>query len=132
MPRQLVPTRPGTGPGWERLAAEVRKLLPREEVDGVWVFPPIRSGARELGTAVLSRVAGDRRRIYTARYGLTVKGRERGAFEWGWDEVGSGPVPALAQLLQLVPERGVDDDPPLPVDPALWFPAPRPDADQPA
>ena len=37
--------------------------------------------SREWGTAVLSRVDGDRRRIYTAGYVLAIKGKERGKFE---------------------------------------------------
>jgi hypothetical protein len=84
----------------------------------------MRSGPRELGTAVVSRVEGDRRRIYTARYALTVKGPERGAFEWDMEEVGSGPLSALEELLALVPVRGVDTEPPLPVEVGLWFTEP--------
>ena len=131
MPASVIPTaEPGTGPGWDRLAAALREALPREEVDGVWVFRPYRSGPRDLGTAIISRVDGDRRRIYTARFGLMVKGRERGTFEWDLREVGSGPLTALEELLALVPERGVDDEPPAPVPPEVWFPEPPPaDAD---
>ena len=53
-------------------------MLPPAEVDGVWVFSPLRREGREWGTAVLRRVDGDRRRIYTARYVLAIKGKERG------------------------------------------------------
>lgn len=131
MPPRVAET-PGTGTGWDRLAAVLRQALPVEEIDGIWVFRSIRSGPRELGTAILSRVDGDRRRIYTARYGLMVKGRQRGEFEWGMDEVGSGPLEALEELLALVPARGVDDDPPLPVAPASWFPPEVPPDGEPA
>lgn len=114
---------PGIGPGWERLAAAVRDTLPAREVDGVWAFRTMRTGPREFGTAILSQVSGDRRRIYTARYALTVKGRQRGGFEWAMEEVGSGPLEALEELLALVPARGVEEDPPAAVDVARWFPA---------
>lgn len=124
MPPGLAPAPPGVGPGWDRLAAELSQVLPAEEVDGVWVFRLMRSDPREFGTAILSRVEGDRRRIYTARYALTLKGRQRGAFEWDMDEVGSGPLEALDQLLALVPDRGVEDEPPVPVDARRWFPLP--------
>lgn len=113
---------PGTGPGWARLAMVLREAVPAAEVDGIWVFRTLRTGPREYGTAILSLVAGDRRRIVTARYGLTIKGRERGGFEWGMAEVGSGPLEALDELLALVPVRGVDDEPPVPVEPEIWFP----------
>jgi len=126
MPPGVGPARPGTGPGWERLAAALRAALPPAQIDGVWVFRAIRADPRELGTAILSRVEGDRRRIYTARYALTIKGRERGGFEWALAEVGSGPLEALEQLLAMVPDRGVADEPPTPVEPAHWFPVPEP------
>ena len=80
-----------------------------------------------MGHAVLSRVDGDRRRIYTARYMLAVKGKERGKFEASVEEVGSGPVEALAQLLHDAQRRIDDEQPPLAVPPESWFAA-APDA----
>jgi hypothetical protein len=120
-------TGPGAGPGWVRLAGAVAELLPPSEVDGVWVFTTLRHEGREWGTAVLSRVDGERRRIYTARYMLAVKGKERGKFEASVQEVGSGPVEALAQLLQDAQRRIDDEEAPVPVPPESWF-APPPDA----
>jgi hypothetical protein len=117
---------PGTGPGWARLAQAVAEQLPPVEIDGVWVFSSVRHEGREYGTAVLSRVDGDRRRIYTARYILAVKGKERGKFESSVLEVGSGPVEALAQLLHEAQRRIDDEHPPLAVSPERWFPPPPP------
>jgi hypothetical protein len=74
-------------------------------------------------------VDGDRRRIYTARYVLAVKGKERGKFEASVLEVGSGPVEALAQLLQDAHRRIDDEHPPLAVSPQRWFPPPAPASD---
>ena len=107
--------------GWARLAAAVAEVLPPAEVDGVWVFSPLRREGREWGTAVLSRVDGERRRIYTARYTLAIKGKERGKFEASVQEVGSGPLTALAQLLQETRKRIDDEHPPTPVSPEAWF-----------
>jgi hypothetical protein len=115
-------TASGTGTGWTRLAQAVAELLPPAEVDGVWVFSPLRHEGREWGTAVLSRVDGARRRIYTARYMLAVKGKERGKFDASVQEVGSGPVEALAQLLLDAQKRIDDERPPVPVSPTSWFP----------
>jgi hypothetical protein len=70
---------------------------------------------------VLSRVDGERRRIYTARYVLAVKGKERGKFEATVQEVGSGPIEALTRLLQEAQKRIDDEQPPLAVSPATWF-----------
>ena len=107
--------------GWGRLAGAVADLVPPAEVDGVWTFRPLRHEGQEWGTAVLSRVDGDRRRIYTARYVLAIKGKERGKFEASVQEVGSGPVAALAQLLQDARKRIDDEEPPTPVSPESWF-----------
>jgi hypothetical protein len=122
-------TGPGVGPGWRRLAGEVAREVPRDELDGVWVFPVIRRDGREWGTAVLTRRDGPRRRIYTARYMLALKGKERGQYEWGLDEVGSGPADSLRLLLQEVHKRTDDEHPPVALAPADWFTEP---ADGPA
>ena len=116
------PNGPGEGPHWERLAAWLRDQIPLSEVDGVWVFRVLRRDQREFGTAVLSRVDGDRRRIYTATYTATIKGKQRGGFESQLAEVGSGPVEALQELLALVPVRADDEEPPVPVAVTRWFP----------
>jgi hypothetical protein len=110
-----------SGGGWERLAQAVSEMLPPAEVDGVWIFAPLRRDDREWGTAVLSRVDGDRRRIYTARYVLAVKGKQRGKFESTILEVGSGPVDALARVLQEAQRRIDDEQPPSSVAPESWF-----------
>jgi hypothetical protein len=110
--------------GWARLAGAVAEVVPPAEVDGVWVFSPLRHEGREWGTAVLSRRDGDRRRIYTARYVLAIKGKERGKFEATVQEVGSGPVAALTRLLQDAQKRIDDEQPPTPVAPESWFPDP--------
>ena len=120
-------TEPGTGPGWDRLAVELAAALPVVELDGLWCFAPLRHGRDEWGTAVLSRVDGDRRRIYTARYAHTIKGKERGRFSWDIQEVGSGPLDALEALLALVPRRSDEEAPPVAVPLASWFPGPDED-----
>lgn len=109
------------GEGWSRLARAVAAEVPPAEVDGVWVFRAIRQEAREWGTAILSRVEGDRRRIYTARYVHTIKGKERGKWSGALEEVGSGPVEALDQLIKGV-EKRADEEMPSRVAPEEWFP----------
>jgi hypothetical protein len=119
-------SRPGSaapaGSGWERLARAVADVLPSREVDAVWVFTPLRRDAKEWGTAVISRVDGERRRIYTARYGLAIKGKDRGKFEASVQEVGTGPLEALARLLEEAQRRIDDEHPPVSVTPETWFP----------
>lgn len=108
--------------GWRRLAEAVAAELPVGDIDRVWTFPKVRHETREFGTAIVSRIDGDRRRIYTARFALTIRGGDRGAFTATIEEVGSGPLEALDQLLTEVRRRTDDDEPPSPVDVAEWFP----------
>ncbi|HEY3012028.1 MAG TPA: hypothetical protein VGJ36_04715 [Gemmatimonadales bacterium] len=110
-----------TGSGWQRLSQAVAQVVPPAEVDGVWVFAPLRRESKEWGTAVLSRIEGERRRIYTARYVLAVKGKERGKFESTIQEVGIGPVAALTRVLQEAQRRSDDEHPPVSVPPEAWF-----------
>ena len=122
-PLTLTPSGPGVGEGWARLIEAVGLALPVTEIDGVWVFTTIRYNARDFGTAILSRIDGNRRRIYTVSFILTVKGKARGQFESEIAEVGSGPIEALAELLALVPKRSEDEEPPTAIPAEQWFPA---------
>lgn len=112
----------GIGGGWDRLAPALRDGLPAEGVDRIWVFRVVRRDGQDFGTAILSRIDGDRRRIYTASFIHTVKGKKRGQFEWSLNEVGSGPLEALEELLALVPKRSDEEEPPEEVDRTVWFP----------
>lgn len=122
MPPILTPVAPGVGAGWDRLVPVIAAEIPPAEIDGAWVFRVLRHGPDEWGTAVISRVHGDRRRIYTARFVLAVKGKRRGGFTANLAEVGSGPIEALEELLALVPRRADDDDPLVAVHLPDWFP----------
>ena len=113
-----------SGLGWTRLAQAVAATVPPAEVDAVWVFASLRREGCEWGTAVLSRADGDRRRIYTARYMLAIKGKDRGKFDSWIEEVGSGPVEALDRLLHEAHRRIDDEQPPLSIPPGMWFDGP--------
>jgi hypothetical protein len=117
----IFPDGRSSASGWERLAQAVSEVVSPTEVDGVWVFAPLRREDREWGTAILSRVDGERRRIYTARYVLSIKGKQRGKFDFTIQEVGSGPVEALARVVQEAQRRVDDEHPPSSVAPDLWF-----------
>ncbi len=115
---------PGGESAWERVALAVAAEVPPPEIDAIWVFRPLRHERREWGTAVVARIDGERRRIYTARYVCTIKGKMRGQFSAAVEEVGSGPVAAVAELLVGV-ERRRDDEIATPVPVESWYPAPR-------
>jgi hypothetical protein len=120
---------PGTG--WERLAQAVAEVVPPAEIDAVWIFAPVRRENREWGTAVLSRIDGERRRVYTAQYVLAVKGKQRGRFDPSIEEVGTVPLDALARVLHEAQRRIDDEHPPSPVAPEAWFSSVAASADGP-
>ena len=124
-----APRGAGVGSGWNQLAQVLRNALPVEQLDRIWAFNVVRREGQDFGTAILSRVEGDRRRIYTARFVLDVKGKQRGRFAWFLDEVGSGPLEALDELLALVPKRSDEEEPPAAVEPLAWFPPELPVTD---
>lgn len=117
-------TAPVPETGWDRLAQVVAARIPVAEVDRVWCFPVLRQGQREFGTAVIARREGEdaeRRGIYTARYLLQIKGKERGKFEADLKQVGSGPVERLPDLLEEAHRRSDDEEPPVEADVTEWF-----------
>jgi hypothetical protein len=110
--------------GWGMLASHVAGVIPVPEIDGIWQFRTLRKEGRELGTAMISRIDGleqERRRIYTARFVHTLKGKERGKFTAELEEVGSGPVETLGDLLAGV-RRRLEDEDPRSIAVADWFP----------
>src|SRR5438128_12687486 len=75
------PVEPGRGPGWAKLAEAVAVRVPPAEIDTIYLFRPLKREGREWGTAVVTRrptEPGGRLRVYTARYMLIVRGKERG------------------------------------------------------
>lgn len=119
---------PGVGPGWSRLASALRQVIAPPEIDAIWVFHPVRREDREWGTAIVVRRGEPGRvRIYTARFMRVVRGRERGQGKTEVEEVGSGPVELVDDLVRGVQERAGETDPPASIPPALWY---REDDDQ--
>lgn len=104
--------------------------MPPEEIGRIWVFPPLKREDREWGTAVVSReLDHDRVAVYTARSVIVVRGKERGQGRVEVEEVGESPTAVVHEVIRGVQERTGEPDPPVEVDPALWF---RKDDDEPA
>lgn len=113
---------PGLGLGWGLVARRVAELVPPEEIDGIWLFAPVRREEREWGTAVVSRRSeAGRRRIYTASYLLVVRGRERGQSRVVVEEVGESPAGVVHDVIAGVQQRAGESEPPVEVAPELWY-----------
>lgn len=114
----------GVGPGWLRLAAELAKTVPPQDVQGIWVFPAVRREEREWGTAVIARRSeGVRVRVYTARYAQVLRGREKGEGRVEIDEVAECPRAVIYQVLKGVQERMAETELPVEIPLSTWYPA---------
>ena len=113
---------PGQGVGWAKLAAAVEAQVPPAEIETIYVFRPIKREGKEWGTAVVTRKAPDGRlRVYTAKYMLIVRGKERGQSKIEVSEVALSPAEVLAQVMQGTVDRGGDTEPPVELGPAVWY-----------
>lgn len=120
----LAPPSPGQGPGWAKVAAAVGAQVPPAEVETIYVFQPIKRQGREWGTAVVTRKSAapdSRLRVYTAKYMLVVRGKERGQCKVEVSEVALSPAEVLAQVMQATVDRGGDTEPPVELNPAVWY-----------
>ncbi len=116
--------RPGQGPGWAKLAAAVAVRVPPAEIETIYLFRPIKREGREWGTAVVTQrpPAGEGRLlVYTARYMLVVRGKERGQTRLEVQDVALSPAEVVAQVMQSTAERTGEAEPPLAVGPAVWY-----------
>ncbi len=89
-----------------RLLEVLAQRMPKEEVEAVYAFPPVRREGQEHGVAVVSRMAGgDRRLVYRARYVVALKGPERGKVTIAVEETAEAPAASLRDVLEGVRRR---------------------------
>jgi hypothetical protein len=120
--RVPFPVAPGQGPGWARVAEAVAAEMPPAEIETIYLFRPIKREGREWGTAVVTRKSGDARlRVYTAKYMLVVRGKDRGQVKVEVNEVGLSPAEVLAQVMQAAADRTGDTEPPAEVGRGVWY-----------
>jgi len=121
-PRVPFPVAPGQGPGWAKVAAAVEAEMPPAEIEALYLFRPIKREGREWGTAVVTRKSGEARlRVYTAKYMLIVRGKDRGQAKVELKEVGLSPAEVLAEVMQAAADRTGDSEPPVEVAPGTWY-----------
>lgn len=114
--------RPGQGPGWSKLAAAVAGEVPPAEIETIYLFRPIKREGREWGTAVITRRHPEGRLVvYTARYMLVVRGKERGQSRVEVAAVALSPAEVVAQVMQQSAERSGEAEPPLAVGAGVWY-----------
>ena len=112
----------GDGPGWAKLAEAVRNAVPPAEIETIYLFQPIKREGREWGTAVVTRASPEGRlRVYTARYMLVVRGKERGQSKIEVTEVALSPAEVLEQVMAATAERTGEAEPPVAMGRAVWY-----------
>src|SRR5256885_12303869 len=120
-PGDRPPLDPGRGPGWAKLAEAVALRVPPSEIETIYLFRPWKREGREWGTAVVACRAtegggeggGGRLRVYTARYMLIVRGKERGQSRIEVEETALSPADVIARVMQAAAERTGDPEPPV-------------------
>ncbi len=115
---------PGQGAGWAKLAAAVEAQMPPAEIETIYIFRPIKRQGREWGTAVVTRKSASpdgRLRVYTAKYMLIVRGKDRGQTKIEVLEVALSPAEVLARVMQATVDRGGDTELPVELGPAVWY-----------
>ena len=121
-PNVRITQTPGLGPGWTRVADSLVNRVEPEDIEGIWLFPPIRREEREWGLAVVAcRTDDDRQRIFTASYMIIVRGREKGHGKVAVEEVGESPATVLEDVIRGVGERTGEVEPPVEISPDLWY-----------
>jgi hypothetical protein len=125
-PRAPFPIAPGQGPGWAKVAAAVETAMPPAEIQGIYLFRPMKREGREWGTAVVTRRSdapgeSGRLRVYTAKYMLIIRGKDRGQAKVEVTEVGLSPAEVLAQVMQATADRTGESEPPVEVGPRAWY-----------
>jgi len=96
--------------------------MPPAEIAALYLFRPIKREGREWGTAVVTRKTDEGRlRVYTAKYMLIVRGKDRGQAKVELKEVGLSPAEVLAQVMQAAADRTGDTEPPVEVAPGAWY-----------
>lgn len=113
---------PGQGPGWAKAAAAVAAQVPPAEIEAIHVFRPIKREGREWGTAVITRRHPEGRlQVFTVKYMLIVRGKERGQSKVVVEEVGLSPEEVLKQVMQTTAERSGEVDPPVALGRGAWY-----------
>jgi hypothetical protein len=98
--------------------------VPPAEIETIYLFRPIKREGREWGTAVVTQrppEEGGRLLVFTARYMLVVRGKDRGQTRLEVRDVALSPAEVVAQVMQSTAERSGEVEPPLAVGPAVWY-----------
>ena len=107
-------------PPRERLFAELGARIGWDAVEELHLFAPLRQGGTESGVAVVAArrpvtddaPATTKLAVFTARYRLTLKGQERGKWEFELRDEADAPLDTIVAVVRGVQERAGDTEEP--------------------
>jgi hypothetical protein len=100
----------------------VKAFVPPAEIEAIHVFRPIKREGREWGTAVITRRHPEGRlQVFTVKYMLIVRGKDRGQSKVVVEEVGLSPEETLQRVMQTTAEKSGEVDPPVALGPGAWY-----------
>ena len=96
----------------ERFLSAIAERLPSEKVVELHLFPPIKQGSTESAVAVIAAGEEPRLTVYTARYRLTLKGPDRGKWEFAIQVEADAPLVTVDKVVRGVQRRSGDSEDP--------------------
>ncbi len=104
----------------ERFLREITERVPADRIAELHLFRPMRRGATETGIAVIAAELDDeprapdpdRHTVFTARYRLTIKGADRGKWEFDVVADADAPLTTVDAVVRGVQRRAGDEEEP--------------------
>ena len=102
----------------ERFLVAIAQKVPLDAIEEAHFFKPIKQGGLESGVAVVAVKEGPtphaaRLAVYNAQYRLTLKGPERGKWEFSIKAEADAPLVTVDAVVRGVQRRVGDDEEPL-------------------
>lgn len=103
----------------ERFLGAIAGRVAPEDIAEAYLFQPIRQGGMESGVAVVAvHYPGheSRHTVYTATYRLTLKGPERGKWDFSMQAEADAPLLTIDKVVRGVQQRAGDAEDPVKLD----------------
>ena len=98
-----------------KFLSAIAQRVSADGVQEVYLFQPLKQGGQESGVAVVAvneRDAENRLAVYTAKYRLTLKGPERGKWDFGMQVEADAPLVTVEKVVAGVQRRSGDAEEP--------------------
>ena len=99
----------------ERFLVAIAQKVPLDAIEEAHLFRPIKQGGQESGVAVVAvkELEHSRLAVYNAQYRLTLKGPERGKWEFSIKAEADAPLVTVDAVVRGVQRRAGEEEEPL-------------------